>query len=159
MVQVANSYNWWIFRSQCGCIYTGYRQEGRLKMTRESKMTHKDFAILNSHVTVIYLRFIKSINFYEVKQKNLNWLCFSLLFILVYKMCLFSSKQTVSKIKWHLSESYVSKSAEKIENINCRKVLKYVRALNEESKRNLVLVTLGDFWLDFWLYQFIFIWS
>ena len=44
-----------------------------------------------------------------------------------------------------MTESYVSKSAEKIKNINCRKVFKYVRALNEESKRNLVLVTLGDF--------------
>ena len=35
-------------------------------------MTHIDFAILNSYVTVIYLRSIKSTNLYAVKQKNLK---------------------------------------------------------------------------------------
>ena len=37
-------------------------------MTRESKMTHKDFAILNSQVTVIYLRFVKASNSYMRSQ-------------------------------------------------------------------------------------------
>ena len=40
--------------------------QGQLKL----KLTHINFAILNSHVIVIYLRFIKSIYFYGVKQKN-----------------------------------------------------------------------------------------
>ena len=57
-------------------------------------------------------------------------------------MCLFSSKKTVSKIKWLLLESYISKSAKRIENITCRKVLKYILALDEESEESLVLVTL-----------------
>ena len=36
-------------------------------------MTHIDFGILNSHVSVIYLlRFIKSTNFYMVKQKKIK---------------------------------------------------------------------------------------
>ena len=79
-VQIGNSYNWQTFRSKCGCIHTGYKQ-GSLQ--RRLKMTHKDFAILNSHVTVMYLTFIKSTNFFVVKQKNLKQLYFSLLFILV----------------------------------------------------------------------------
>ena len=33
------------------CIHTGYKQEG---LHRELKMTHIDFGILNSHVTIIY---------------------------------------------------------------------------------------------------------
>ena len=48
-------------------IYTGYHArstQGQLKMT------HINFAILNSNVTVIYLKFIKNTHFYEVKQKN-----------------------------------------------------------------------------------------
>ena len=60
-----------IFRTQCGCIHTGYcYQQERLQ--RELKMIHIDFAILNSHVTVTYLRFTKSTNFFVVKQKNLK---------------------------------------------------------------------------------------
>ena len=43
-------------QTQCKCIHTGYKPEG---LNRKLKMTHIDFAILNSHVTVIYLRFIK----------------------------------------------------------------------------------------------------
>ena len=62
-------------------------------------MTHIDFVILNSHLIVIYLRFIKSTNFYVIKQKNLKQLYFSLLFTLVYKMYIFSSKKIVSKVK------------------------------------------------------------
>ena len=69
-------------------------------------MTRIDFAILNSYVTVIYLRFIKTTNFYVVKQKNLKYLWhFSLLFILVYKMCLFPSK----KIRFLLDFSSTAK--------------------------------------------------
>ena len=99
-------------------------------------MTHTNFTILNSHVTVIYLRFIKSTNFYAVKQKHVKWLYFFLLFIL-------SSEKTVSKIKWLLPESYISKSVKMVESITCRKDLKYILAIDEESKKNLVLVTLG----------------
>ena len=66
-------------------------------------MTHIDFVILNSHVTVIYLRFIKStiffnfFTFFVVKQKKLKYLYFSLLFILVYKMYLFKTRKLLVK--------------------------------------------------------------
>ena len=59
VVQVPNSYEWQAFRSQCGCMNTNYKQK---YLQRELKITHIDFIILNSHVTVIYLRFIKSTN-------------------------------------------------------------------------------------------------
>ena len=106
-------------------------------------MTHIDFAILNSQVKVIYLRFTKSINFYTVKQRSLKWLHFPLLFILVCKLCLFSSKKTVIKIKLPLPEFYITKSVKRMEIITCRNVLKYILASDEESTRNLVLVILS----------------
>ena len=81
VVQIENSYNWQTFRSECGCIHTGYKQES---LQRELKMTHMNFAILNNYVTVIYLRFTKSSNFFVVKRNNLKQLYFSQLFILVY---------------------------------------------------------------------------
>ena len=59
-------------------------------------MTHVDFATLNSLVTFMYLIFIKkhqSLCVYVEKQKNLKWLYFSLLFILVCKMCLFFKQE------------------------------------------------------------------
>ena len=83
-MQITDSYQ--TFRSQCRCIHTGYKQEG---LNRVLKMSHIDFPILNSHVPVIYLRFIKSTNIYVVKQKNLKKLYFFQLFILIYKMYLF----------------------------------------------------------------------
>ena len=63
-------------------------------------MTLVYFVILNIHVTAIYLRFIKSTYFYVLKQKIWKLLYFSLLFIFLYKMCLFWSKKAVSKIEW-----------------------------------------------------------
>ena len=54
------------FRYKCGCIHTSHKQES---LQSELKITHKDFAILNSHVTVIYLRFIKITNFLWQKFK------------------------------------------------------------------------------------------
>ena len=73
-------------------VYThrGYKQEG---LHREIKMTHIDFAFLNSHVTVIYLRFIKNTYFYVEKENNLKSksLYISVLFILIYDLAI--SKQ------------------------------------------------------------------
>ena len=48
---------------------------------------------------------------------------------------------------------YTSKSIKRIEAITCRKNLKYILALDEESKKNLVLVTLVHFSLNFWACQ------
>ena len=60
-------------------------------------MTHIDCAILNTHATFIYLRFFKGTNFYVVKQKNLEWLCFSMRFIIVCKMCFFQARKLLVK--------------------------------------------------------------
>ena len=60
-------------------------------------------------------------------------------------MCLFSSKKIINKIKWLLSESYISKSVKRIENITFKKVLAYILASDEKSKKNLILVTLEHF--------------
>ena len=46
------------------------KQEKVYTPLAELKFTHIDFAILNSDVTVIYLRFIKNTYFYVVKQKK-----------------------------------------------------------------------------------------
>ena len=35
-------------------------------------MTHIDFIILNSHETVIYLRFVKSTYIYALKQEHIK---------------------------------------------------------------------------------------
>ena len=48
-------------------IHTDDKQDG---LHRKLKMTHVDFSILNNHVTVAYLRFMKSTNFYVIKKKN-----------------------------------------------------------------------------------------
>ena len=60
LVQIRNSYNWYTIKSKCGYIHIGYKQES---LQSELKMTHLDFAILNSYVTVTYLRFIKALIF------------------------------------------------------------------------------------------------
>ena len=49
-------------------MIAGY--EARRSLPRQLKMTHVKFAILNSHVTVTYLRFIKNTYFYAVKEKK-----------------------------------------------------------------------------------------
>ena len=50
-----------------------YTKIMRKKLITEGvKMTHIGFVIINSHVTVIYLRFIKNTYFYAVKQQNLE---------------------------------------------------------------------------------------
>ena len=61
---------------------------------RQLKLTLINFAILESHVTVIYLRFIKNTIFMWHQKKNRKQLYW-----------LFSSKKTVT-IKWHLSENF-----------------------------------------------------
>ena len=49
-------------------VYTGY--QAKRSTEGQLKMTHIQFAILNSNVTVIYLRSIKNTYFHPVKHKN-----------------------------------------------------------------------------------------
>ena len=78
-------------KTSCGCTQA-IKQE-KVYTQGQLKLTHINFSILNSHVTVIFLRFIKNTYFYVVKQTNrkqLHWL--------------FLSKKTVT-VKQHLSEN------------------------------------------------------
>ena len=49
-------------------VYTDCK--ARMSTQGQLQITHTDFAILISHVTVVHIRFIKSTYFYVVKQKN-----------------------------------------------------------------------------------------
>ena len=60
---------WWNFRSPCGCMYVQAIEEEDLHKGSFKNNPHK-FFILNSHLTVIYLKFIKSTYFYKLKKKN-----------------------------------------------------------------------------------------
>ena len=64
-------------------------------------MTRINFAIGNSHVIAIYLRFIKNTYSYVVKKKNRKYLHW-----------IFLSKKTVT-IKWHLTENPTFQSVKK----------------------------------------------
>ena len=76
-------------------LYTqAIKQEGVHQ--RQLKMTHINFAILNNHVTVMSLTFIKNTYFYTVKKKKLKIAVFHI----IYTRWLFSSNRTVSKIEW-----------------------------------------------------------
>ena len=57
-------------------------------------MTYMDFAILNSHVTVIHLRFIKSTSFFVVKQKHL---CFPRSLSLYIRCASFETRKLLVK--------------------------------------------------------------
>ena len=47
-------------------VWIGYQYQARFRQG-QLKLTHINFTILNSHVTVIYLRFIKNTYFYVVE--------------------------------------------------------------------------------------------
>ena len=49
-----------------------------------------------------------------------------------------SSRKIVTKKKTSAENSYIFKSAKKVETITCRKVLNYFLAFDEESKRKLL---------------------
>ena len=80
-------------------------------------MSHIDFAILNSHVTVTYLRFIKNTYFYAVKHKIKNSCIFSY-YLRLYIRCSFFQarrllvKLTVSKLT-SVRKSYILKFVKK----------------------------------------------
>ena len=68
VVQVANPNSWQTFRSQCRCIHTGCKKKC---LQMELRILHKDFYFLYSHVTIVYLTFMKQFtNFYVVEAKS-----------------------------------------------------------------------------------------
>ena len=62
-------------------------------------MTHIDFVILNSHVTVIYLRIIKSTNFFCGKIENFKMAVFLPCYLSLYIRCAFFKARKHIKIK------------------------------------------------------------
>ena len=91
LVQIANSCNWWTFRSRCD-VYTGH--QARRSTQVQLKLTHISFAIVNSYVTGTYLRFIKN-TFLGGKTEKIE----IAIFPIIYKMWLFSSKKNKLLVK------------------------------------------------------------
>ena len=126
----------------------------------------KNFVNLNSNVTVIYLRFIKSIYFYAIKQNNETLMWF------------FSSKKTFNKIKRHLPENFTFQGQlnfsisicphlnfidfwlQSCETVGKGVCIKIGRGRNPSTytmvQCNLILVTWGKFQLHFWSCQFLY---
>ena len=51
-------------------VYIQAVKQEKVYTLGQLKFTHINFAILNSHVTVVYVRYIRSTYFYVVEQKN-----------------------------------------------------------------------------------------
>ena len=86
----------------CGCTHA-IKQE-KIYAKGQLKLIHIVFAILNSHIRVIYLRFVRNTYFYVAKQKNWKFLYW-----------LFSSKKTVNKMT-SVRKSYIFKISSKVGN-------------------------------------------
>ena len=70
--------------------YTGY--QARRSTQEKFKMTDINFAILNSHVIVEHLKFIKSTNFYGVKAEKMEIDVFS-----IYLLFIYTNKMTMKR--------------------------------------------------------------
>ena len=123
MVQIANKCNWWTFR-----FHMGVHIMHRLWLHQAKKVLHigtvkndpHNFAILNSHVTVMILRFIKNTFFNVVKQKK-----------------------TVT-IKWHLSENLTFQNLLKNRKLLSAEKFGKILAFDKESKRKLLSLISTD---------------
>ena len=115
----------------CGCTQA-IKQE-KIYKQGQLKLPHINFAILNSHVTIIYLRFIKSIYFYVVKQKNRK-----------QQYWLFSCRKTVT-IKLHLSENCTFQNLVKIENYYLLKSLEISWLFTKNLKESYYQISADSF--------------
>ena len=74
---------------------------------RQLRLTHKNFAILNSHITVIYLRFKKHLLsktfIFMWQNRKIKNSCIEF----------FETRNLLYTIKWHVRKSYISKSLKK----------------------------------------------
>ena len=114
----------------CGCTQA-IKQE-KVHIWGQLKLTYINFAILNSHVIVLYLRFIKNTYFYVVKQINwreLYWL--------------FSSKKTVTK-KRNLSENLSFQNLLKNRKLLPAEKFGNILTFDKESKRKLLSLMSAD---------------
>ena len=100
LAQIANACSWWAFTRFHVGVHQAIKQQ-KVCTLEQLKFTHINFNILNSYITVIYLRLIKNTYFYAVKQKTWKWLYW-----------LFSSRKTYNKIA-SVRKSYISKSFKK----------------------------------------------
>ena len=75
LVQIENLSQLVDLQFSCWCIWQAIKQEIVCTLG-QLKLTHINFAILNSHVTVIYLRFIKNAVFMWYHRKIENTLDF-----------------------------------------------------------------------------------
>ena len=105
------------FQISCGCSthWLSAIKQGKVFTHWKLKLTHINFAILNSCVIIKHLRFIKNNYFYVVKQKNwkkLYWL-------------LFKEENLYNKMTF-VRNNYIPKSVYKQKTIICWKVWKYL---------------------------------
>ena len=73
-------------------------------------MNYIDFVILNSNVTVLYLRFIKRTIFCGKTEKFKIVVFFPAIYPWISGVPFFKSKKTVSKKNWLVRKCYISKS-------------------------------------------------
>ena len=93
LVQIANSCQLVDLQFLCWCTQTSSIKQEIVYTQGKLKVTHIIFVILNSHVTIIYWRFIKNTVFMWYQRKIEN-------------SCIGFFKQETVTIKWHLAESF-----------------------------------------------------
>ena len=106
----------------CRCIHTGYQARKGLH-TGTVTTDSMNFVILNSHVTVIYLRMIKNTYIYAVNRKIEN-------------SCIgfFQARKQLT-IKWHLSENVTFQNLLKIRKLLSAEKFGNILTFDKESKR------------------------
>ena len=92
--------------------------------TGRVKITHINFAILNSHIIVVFLRFIRNTYFYVVKQK-----------LKITVLAFFKQENCYNKMI-SVRKSYLSKSFKKQKAITCPKCLEISWLLTKTLKES-----------------------
>ena len=113
MVQIANSRSWWTFRFHVG-VHQAIRQE-RVYTQEHLKLIHINVFILNTHITVAYLRFIKNIIFMLYKNKKK---------MKIIVLAFFTQKNlyTITDKMTSVRKSHILKSVKKSKTITCWKI-------------------------------------
>ena len=120
LVQTANSWSWWtLLKISCIWVYTQAIKQEKIYKQEHLKLIHINVSILNTHLTVTYLRFTKNTIFmlysYNIKQKNCKCIGF-----------FHTRKLTITDKMTSFRKFYISKSVKKQKTITCWKIWKYL---------------------------------
>ena len=105
-------------------VHQAIKQE-KVYTQEQLKLIHINFSILNSHVTVIYLRFIKNIYFHAVNRNTEN-------------NCIGFFQGKKLTIKLHLSESLTFQNLFKNRKLLPAEKFRNILAFDKESKTKLI---------------------